>query len=53
MTNSTTRRTASYGGRRPVKSYGDDRVCETLACATKLSRYNSTSHCVLHQRQDG
>ncbi len=46
------RRTTPYAGRRPVKSYGDDRVCETATCATRLSRYNSTTHCVVHQDGD-
>lgn len=47
----TLRRTTPRPGRGQVTSYGEDRVCATAECATKLSRYNSTLHCVVHQER--
>ena len=47
----TLRRTTPRPGRGQVTSYGEDRVCAAADCATKLSRYNSTLHCVVHQER--
>ncbi len=38
------------GGRGRITSYGDDRVCATPACQTKLSRYNKNPLCWVHDR---
>ena len=35
-------------GRGHVDSYGDDRVCEAVACRTVLSRYNDRAWCWKH-----
>ncbi len=35
-------------GRRPKVNTGD-RVCAAATCATRLSRYNRSDHCFLHQ----
>jgi hypothetical protein len=35
-------------GKGHVESYGQGRVCAASGCATKLSQYNSSSVCWLH-----
>ncbi len=30
-------------------SYGTDRVCQEASCQVRLSRYNSTEWCALHE----
>ena len=37
-------------GRGHLTSYGDGRLCAMRDCATKLSRYNSTQLCSVHER---
>jgi hypothetical protein len=44
----TTERT--YTRRGQVTSYGDDRICSTPDCPTRLSRYNKGSRCCIHDR---
>jgi hypothetical protein len=39
-------------GKGHLPSYGDGRLCAMRDCATKLSRYNSTSLCSLHERAE-
>jgi hypothetical protein len=33
----------------PPPVYGKDRVCREPECSVKLSRYNSTEYCALHE----
>ena len=33
----------------PVATYGTDRVCRAYGCETRLSLYNSSSTCWLHE----
>lgn len=37
-------------GKGHVDSYGPGRVCEAAGCTTKLSRYNSSSACWVHDK---
>jgi hypothetical protein len=41
---------AVRGGRGRVTSYGDDRTCAVPGCPTKLSRYNNSPLCWVHDR---
>ena len=38
------------GSRGRITSYGDDRVCASAGCPTKLSRYNKNPRCWVHDR---
>ena len=36
------------GRRRRLKTYGEDRVCSTEGCTTRLSKYNRNTQCHQH-----
>ena len=44
----TLRAVAAGRSRRRPKTYGDNRVCATNGCPTRLSRYNRELHCFQH-----
>lgn len=45
----TALRASSVGrARRRPKTFGENRVCSTTGCETKLSRYNRADNCFSH-----
>lgn len=44
----TMRATSAGRARRRPRTFGADRVCAHADCETKLSRYNSATHCFSH-----
>ena len=39
-------------GKGHVKSYGETRLCAVPGCSTRLSRYNSTPLCWVHEQAE-